>query len=85
MGTRSSGEIPNIIGVISASHTTYTTDEISGCFYTKESQSVALDGGGRGTVHRTIGFDASLSNSLYGSYVGVLSRSLFVKMIIKYI
>lgn len=59
--------LPNITGVISASHTQYTTDEISGCFYTKEQQSVALDGGGRGTVHRTIGFDSSRSSSIYGN------------------
>lgn len=84
MGMRSAGEIPNITGDFIL-HNGSASNYGNGAFYIMETTGRAPAGTVSGTWGYKIGFDASRSLSLYGSYGGVLPRSLFVKMIIKYI
>lgn len=90
MGTRSAGEIPNITGEISYDGTNTNVGLVArsagaGALYGKTNVPKTLNVGATDSSSRAaLGFDASRSNPLYGAYGGVLPRSLFVKMIIKY-
>lgn len=84
MGTRSAGELPNITGDFIL-HNGSSSNYGNGAFYIMETTGRAPAGTVSGTWGYKIGFEASRSNTLYGNWGGVLPRSLFVRMIIKYI
>lgn len=76
----SSGELPDVIG---SGEMFYTG---SGAFSSSSSIARYIRGGDSAAFQtRAFTFRASYSNSLYGSYGGVLPRCLVVSMCIKYI
>ena len=83
LGTISAGEIPDIKGRIDwvLINENVTT---SGVFSTGKNVTAGVQGSNTSANPRYIDFKASSGNSLYGSYGGVLPRSLAVKFVIKY-
>ena len=90
LGTLKNAGLPNIIGQLDTGGETalFYAQRINGAFSNKSSTTLAY-GAPAGSVNSNdrsyqVGFDASKSNSIYGSSNTVQPKSLTVKAIIKY-
>lgn len=83
LGTLSAGELPDIKGRIDWVLINENVT-VSGCFDSGRNTTAGVQGSNSASTPRYIDFQASRANPIYGSYGGVLPRSLAVNFVIKY-
>ena len=84
-GIKHSAGAPNIIGILNPGDRRFNTGAVRGCFYsTTEGNAQRFSSQSSATTDQAVGFDASLSSSVYGNSNTVQPKSVEMHYYVKY-